>query len=598
MSLPSIPRMALRNEKGSALTHTELDRNFTALRTYIRLLSDLFGVALNADGTLNPNSVGTEQLKDRSVTQAKMSGVNLFIAEDSGVTNSMSISFTPPFTAYLDGMVFWVKLAQTNTGATTLRVDALAQIEVKKLGGTNLEAGDLKIGSVAAFAFFDNKFHLVSGITPESTAAADAISTGFSGIVRYDSPDTAIPADTLSVALAHGLPSYPNYLNVSLVCAVDDIGYVVGDVVSIDQFTEATGLPAFSVTVSDDSVTITTNTAAIESGDFGTITPESWRIRVQASVISPVASQIFPAVTFMVKEPEGVMSDANNLFWMEFGRNNGSKVYTHRLNMSTNVITKLTPEASKPNHKYCNVGKFRRAEGFDDFIYTSSIGAYRLPLLESDPWLPVLQCERSSIYDYKPVWFDEVAGEITHIYCASSSYGTDRVSAILLKDLNVSTTSFTNVGGLALDLTNSGILSADATPGNVQFRAWHQAASVADVLLFQYNPVKKRIYVITNEVGMLHIFQLTATGADPYGPGTTANNLKDWWLYGASRYAVLQYVKSIGIPGDGARWTDSNRDRFFVDFDLTTGTEKALVFSRNGETNFAGSVTRVPWKEA
>ena len=75
MSLPSIPRMALRNEKGSALTHTELDRNFTALRTYIRLLSDLFGVALNADGTLNPNSVGTEQLKGRSVTQAKMSGV-------------------------------------------------------------------------------------------------------------------------------------------------------------------------------------------------------------------------------------------------------------------------------------------------------------------------------------------------------------------------------------------------------------------------------------------------------------------------------------------------------------------------------------------
>lgn len=598
MSLPSIPRMALRNEKGSPLTHTELDSNFTALRTYIRLLADLFGVALNADGTLNADSVGTEQLRDRSVTQAKMAGVNLFVGEDAGVTNAMSISFTPPFTAYLDGMVFWVKLAQTNTGATTLRVDGLAQIDVKKLGGTDLEAGDLKIGSVAAFAFFDNKFHLVSGITPESTAAADAISTGFSGIVRYDSPDTAVPADTANVVLTHGLGLVPNYLNVSLICAVAELGYAVGDIVSIDQFTDSGGLPAFSVTSNDTSITITTNSASIDSGDFGTIDPASWRIRVQASVISPVAAQIFPAVTFMVKEPEGVMSDANNLFWMEFGRNNSSKVYTHRLNMANNVITKLSPAAAGPNHRYCNVGKFRRADGFDDFVYTSTTGAYRLPLLESDPWIPIRQCTLSSGHGYKPVWIDEVAGEITHIYCASSAYGINKVSGILIKDLNVGSNSLTNHGGTALDLTSSSILSADGTSGNIQFREWHQAASNADVLLFQYNPVKKRIYVITNEVAMLHIFEIIATDPDPYGVGTAANNIAQWYIYGASRYALLRYRKSIGIPGDGARWSDSNRERFFVDFDLTTGTEKCLVFSRNGDNNFSGSVTRVPWKEA
>lgn len=596
MSLPNIAKLTLRTEKGSKLTHAELDSNFSVLKTYVKMLADLFGVALNADGTLNANSVGAEQVKDRVIGQTEMAGVNLFVAEDAGVSNAMSISFTPPFTAYVDKMVFWVKAAANNTSGATLNVDGLGPIQVLKNGDTPLDPNDLKEDAVSVFVYLGGKFHLVSGIGQESTAASDAVNTGFSGITRFDSVDTALPAAAASVTFAHGLAIAPNYLSVVLVCETPDLTYIGGDVVPIDQFTDASGIPAFNVTVSGTNIVVTRNVATVLAGGFGAITDTLWKIRVQASVIVSVSAGIFPSLTFMAKEPEGVMADSDDLVFMEYGRNQGGTIYTHRVKISTNQVTKLTPAASGPNHRYCNVGKFRRVDGFDDYVFTSSTGVFRLPVLEAGTWIAIRECALSSAYPYKPVWIEEVAGSITHVYVATCSYGSQNISSIILRDVNVGANSIATRGS-SLDLTSATILNPDLSAGNTAFRAWHQTGSNAQVLHFQYNQPKKRIYVITNEVGLLHIFELTGSGVDPYGASTTGDNFLNWWDYG-SRLSKIRYVKSIGIPGDGAMWSDYNREKFFVDHDLITGVERSLVFSRNGNNSFSGSVTRVPWKES
>lgn len=89
---------------------------------------------------------------------------------------------------------------------------------------------------------------------------------------------------------------------------------------------------------------------------------------------------------------------------------------------------------------------------------------------------------------------------------------------------------------------------------------------------------------------MIHIFKIL-----------TAADFKTWWdLAAATRAADLQYVKTVAIGGVGDN-SDGNvlKESMCIDFDLSTGAERALVFCRGGSnpTYGYGSVTRVPWKE-
>ncbi len=186
----------------------------------------------------------------------------------------------------------------------------------------------------------------------------------------------------------------------------------------------------------------------------------------------------------------------------------------------------------------------------------------------------------TGLFYRKPVQITEAGGAITEIYAVTSNYSTNNSggkSDISALNMTKYTTSLAASVGSALDLTNAGIVNV------AQFNNWHPSTSTAQVLLFQYNPVSNRIYVITNEIGLVHIFKITA-----------AQDIKTWWASG-SRYTDLTYEKSIALSGDGAAWTLPTRCNFFVEFDMVTGVEKSIVFARGGDALYAGSVTRVPW---
>ena len=76
-----------------------------------------------ADGTAHTDAVNAGQIQD---------GGLIFQATDSGSANTYAIALTPAVTAYVAGQVFHFKAGNTNTGASTLNVNALGTKNIKK----------------------------------------------------------------------------------------------------------------------------------------------------------------------------------------------------------------------------------------------------------------------------------------------------------------------------------------------------------------------------------------------------------------------------------------------------------------------------------
>lgn len=587
MALPSFPTLTKRTVKGVPLTHAEGDLNLDEIKGYCEMLASLFGVSLNPDGTLNADSVTTNSLVDRSVTLRKLASVSSFLAEDIGSTNALAIAFTPPLTAYEEKQLFWVHVANTNTDGITLKVDSLAATEVRKLDNRAIEAGDVREGDVIGFAYFAPYFKIVARSSAASASESGGSSSGFSGITQYESELTVIPGSgDPATSFVHGLAAAPNDYKVWLVCVDTDAGVsaqvAVGDRVPIALFTDTDGIPAFNVAASDYEIKVKTMAASIDLGLVGTIDPTKWNLLVVASNVTSVAAQIFPALTMTVVQPEGVMAHNDDIFFMHRGRDLGT-VHTANLKLSTNTIIQLDPAASNPNHRAINAAKFEMADGTRGFVFTSSLGTYWLPIVPGSPWRPE-QLTTAGTSAQKPVHIIESTG-ISEVYTASSEMDYNTVGSFNVKRIVVGANTNNNYG-TAIDFRNAAILNASGVAGNEEFRKWHLGSS-ATVVFFQYNQINKRIYMATSETMLLNIFQIQ-----------TAADFKAWWdLAVGDRYTDLKYIKSISIPGDGAAWADNAREHMFIDFDLDTGDERAILFTRTGRSDRAGSITRAVWKE-
>lgn len=598
MPLFTFPKLVLRLIKGSRLSHLETDANFTRIKEFCQSLASIITNAFKPDGSLQDNVVGTDQLQDRSVTQRKLHPVSTFTAEDTGGVNAFKVTFTPTLAAYEDRMVFYVKAATENTGASTLQVDSLAAIEINKNGTVDLEAGDIKAGQLFAVAYFSGTFRLLDGVARASVDDNDdSNAVNFTGVTRYTSDETDIPAVDTSLDFTHGLAEAPENYNVSLVCIVGDAVFDVGQRVPVTDLTDGAGQPSFASIIDAVNITVRRNTVNVFDGGEASLQLDltKWKLVVSASIVFNETTNIFPALTFSVKEPEGGFSYGNGLFMFQYGRNNSGKVYTHKISLVNNNLRLLSPASSGPNHRYCNIALFRFTSGDDYAIYTSSTGVFKLPMEDQGSgWKPELELPATDGFTYKPVWIVESGGDLDEVYAATSGYqSTGTVGGVILKKIN---TSSNVTYGSALNLTSATIKNADASAGNAEFRTWHQTGSAAKILLFQYNKYKKRIYVVTNEVSMLHIFKLVDTSGY-----TDPASFIEWWN-DAGRLAKLQYEKTIGIPGSGDEWRtlDSSAERSLnmtIEWDLTTGEEKAIVLLRQGMYFLSGSITRVPWKE-
>lgn len=72
---------------------------------------------------------------------------------DTGSANVYAVALTPTLAGYVDGTKVRVKIANTNTGASTLEIESLGQRSIKRANGTDVAAGDLTAGDIHEFIY-------------------------------------------------------------------------------------------------------------------------------------------------------------------------------------------------------------------------------------------------------------------------------------------------------------------------------------------------------------------------------------------------------------------------------------------------------------
>ncbi len=83
-------------------------------------------------------------------------------AVDSGAANAYVVDLSPALTQYINGMPIYFKVANANTGASTLNVNSLGAKTIKKQGVNALVAGDLKTGVIYCVVYDGVGFQLVN----------------------------------------------------------------------------------------------------------------------------------------------------------------------------------------------------------------------------------------------------------------------------------------------------------------------------------------------------------------------------------------------------------------------------------------------------
>ncbi|MBF0153268.1 MAG: hypothetical protein HQL64_05960 [Magnetococcales bacterium] len=135
-------------------------------------LDDALGLVLTdasdaAPGLLSQKVDGDTLQADTSAHKIKAMPeaiLKKLYAVDGGSTNALSVAPSPAWATYGAGQSVWIKVANANTGATTLNVSGLGIKPVKKPDGSALISGDLEAGGVYLFTYDGADFQLLTGV--------------------------------------------------------------------------------------------------------------------------------------------------------------------------------------------------------------------------------------------------------------------------------------------------------------------------------------------------------------------------------------------------------------------------------------------------
>ncbi|VVC75978.1 hypothetical protein AQUSIP_12790 [Aquicella siphonis] len=86
----------------------------------------------------------------------------IYAVDTSGAANTITAALTPVLAAYTAGMTLYIKIANTNTGATTVNVNSLGSKDVKLVDGTALSGGEIIAGQIAQLDYNGTYFQLVN----------------------------------------------------------------------------------------------------------------------------------------------------------------------------------------------------------------------------------------------------------------------------------------------------------------------------------------------------------------------------------------------------------------------------------------------------
>lgn len=461
-------------------------------------------------------------------------------------------------------------------GATQLYRDA----DLSIAGGT------IKAGSLVSFIYTGTSFRLINSFSRNVT-----VETKVNNISEYVSSGTAFPGNGLSADFIHGFTIAPASVSVSLVCTSATDGYAEGDEVDArDAFsadagdaTNAYNQAAFSVHTNDQRIQVTQNTATllIQSkaggvvGDSVAADTANWELKVRAlfyqDVTNDSVSYVQPPLTIWWHNPlnfiawggkgfvihqvhdgtqtgatrstvfdmktsesglcqeiitgnsstDNAMNAGNALYWIESTiANSHFRLVTHGNGTQIRGLL-LGTDNTNPVGTAVNIATSGVRDG--------GSGRRFVPLFAKPPTIPA---------GANPAWDPTEAG-ITPRHAPAAS--TDRIfglyrfayanasSKALITSLtgtyvDVLSAAATYGADVAFDFLNSNIGNITALTGTGMPESFATKSYISGI---SYNPVKRRIYLLSHNNGLVYVFKFRGKLGDNKAESGSVTKVQD-----------------------------------------------------------------------
>jgi hypothetical protein len=228
----------------------------------------------------------------------------------AGVANAYTITLSPvspnAIQAYRTGVCYAFVANLSNTGATTVDVDARGVKAITKFGTAPLVAGDMVSGQMCVVVYDGTRFQLLNpGFNVGPVNFSPGINRQFlrtnatpatvweSGYITPVASYVAIPAAGNSVTFSHGLGADPLTWDIGIICTTDDsaaTGYIVGDYISARSLSFPTNFGIITTSFSNSSVIGMVRSNGVfglwvcnkTTGAASVITEANWRVMARA----------------------------------------------------------------------------------------------------------------------------------------------------------------------------------------------------------------------------------------------------------------------------------------------------------------------------
>lgn len=161
------------------------------------------------DAGTSTGSTGAFNVSDPSVVQAGIQKGSQLYAATTGAANTYVAVLVPALTAYTTGMEVHLKINATNTGASTVNINALGAKSIVKNISTALTGGELPINSEITLRYDGTNFVLSASSSPQLTSR--------NGIL------TAIAAtNATTTTITHSLGKVPQMIELEYTYAVEN----------------------------------------------------------------------------------------------------------------------------------------------------------------------------------------------------------------------------------------------------------------------------------------------------------------------------------------------------------------------------------------
>lgn len=288
--------------------------------------------------------------------------------------------------------------------------------------------------------------------------------------------------------------------------------------------------------------------------------------------------------SWIVVNPGGILNspNGNEIYVFNYNRH-ASKTDMVKLNMITNQVTYQATASNDDGSSY-------QWNFYGRLFYTADVPAVTSSLYQAyyftnlglhrfDPNLGDMRKigPTGHYYDLPvSVSFNTESGSMPTIWSLYGSYGAGvngNYPILKYRQHFWKSTGWSYRESIGLDLS--------LVQNSTEFLKFMRGNTSTNTMLWDYNHVNGRFYLSDTSTGYIHIFESSVA------PFTT-----NWDA------SIITYYRTYALPSVGnADWSDSDVEKYTVDYDPITGEERGITYLRRSNQDFGGVVCYAVWPE-